>query len=80
MPSEFLLSTHLPTSEGWELTVSLWLVATGLEPIREDLTRFETLCLNHSATPPLKRGKACGKLQIRADSLKELDKQGKRWV
>ena len=28
LPSELLLSTHLPTSEGWtaELTVGLWLV------------------------------------------------------
>ena len=37
LPSESLLSTHLPTSEGWtaELTVGLWLVVptTGFEPI-----------------------------------------------
>ena len=54
--SELLLSTHLPTSEGWtaELTVGLWLVAptVGREPRTEDLTRFATLRLNHSATPP----------------------------
>ena len=54
VPSELLLSTHLPTSEGWtaELTVGLWLVVptTGFEPTRGDLTRFETLRLNHSAT------------------------------
>ena len=34
-PSELLLSTHLPTSEGWtaELTVGLWLVVltTGIQ-------------------------------------------------
>ena len=40
-PSELLLSTHLPTSEGWtaELTVGLWLVVptTGFEPTRVDL-------------------------------------------
>ena len=34
--SELILSTHLPTSEGWtaELTVGLWLMvpATGFEP------------------------------------------------
>ena len=55
--SEFLLSTHLPTSEGWtaELTVGLWLVVptTGFEPMRVYLTRFETRCLNQSATPPI---------------------------
>ena len=49
--SELLLSTHLPTSEGWtaELIVGLWLVAptTGLKPTRADFTRFETQCLNH---------------------------------
>ena len=36
VPSELLLSTHLPTSEGWtaELTVGLWPVAlmTGFKP------------------------------------------------
>ena len=41
LPSESLLSTHLPTSEGWtaELTVGLWLVVptTGFEPTRVDL-------------------------------------------
>ena len=51
VPSELLLSTHLPTSEGWtaELIVGLWLVAptTGLEPTRADFTRFETQRLNH---------------------------------
>ena len=35
VPSELLLSTHLPTTEGWtaELTVGLWLVVptVGLE-------------------------------------------------
>ena len=54
--SEFLLSTHLSTSEGWtaELTVVLWFAipTTGFEPTQADLTRFETLCLNHSATRP----------------------------
>ena len=39
--SELLLSTHLPTSEGWtaELTVGLWLVVpmTGFEPMLVDL-------------------------------------------
>ena len=32
VPSELLLSTHLPTSEGWtaELTVDCWLVVSGL--------------------------------------------------
>ena len=57
VPSELLLSTHLPTSEGWttELTVGLRLVVptTGFEPKRVDLARFETMRLNHSATPPL---------------------------
>ena len=56
VPSELLLSTHLPTSEGWtaELTVGLWLVVPkkGFEPTRVDLACFETLHLNHSATPP----------------------------
>ena len=37
VPSELLLSTHLPTSEGWtaELAVGLWLVVptTGFEPV-----------------------------------------------
>ena len=55
MPSELPSSTHLPTSEGWkaELAVGLWLVVptTGLEPTRVDSTKFETLRLNHSATP-----------------------------
>ena len=41
VPSELLLSTHLPTSEGWtaELTVGLWLVVptTGFES-----TKFAT--------------------------------------
>ena len=41
VPSELLLSTRLPTSEGWaaELTVCLWLVipTTGFEPTRVDL-------------------------------------------
>ena len=41
VPSELLLSIHLPTSEGWtaELTVGLWLVVptTGFEPTRVDL-------------------------------------------
>ena len=47
VPSELLLSTHLPTLEGWraELTVGLWLMipTTGFEPTRVDLARFETL-------------------------------------
>ena len=55
VPSELLLNTHLLTSEGWtaELTVDLWFVipTTGFEPTQGDLTRFETLRLNHSATP-----------------------------
>ena len=55
--SELLLSTHLPTSEGWtaELTVGLWLVVptVGLEPSTEDLTRFATPGFNPSTTPPL---------------------------
>ena len=41
VPSELLLGTHLPTSEGWtaELTVGLRLAAltTGFEPMRVDL-------------------------------------------
>ena len=41
VPSELLLSTHLPTLEGWtaELAVRLWLVVptTGFEPTRVDL-------------------------------------------
>ena len=45
VPSELLLSTHLPTSEGWtaELTVGMGFVVprTGFEPTREDLTGFE---------------------------------------
>ena len=53
VPLELLLSTHFPTSEGWtaELTIGLWFVVptTGFEPTRVDLTRFETLWLNHSA-------------------------------
>ena len=40
LPSESLLSTHLPTSEGWtaELTVGLWLVVptAGFDPTRVD--------------------------------------------
>ena len=55
VPSELLLSTHLQTSEGWttELTVGLWLVVptTGFEPTRVHLVWFETLLINHSATP-----------------------------
>ena len=39
VPSELLLSIHLPTSEGWtaELTVGFWLVVRtkGLEHTRE---------------------------------------------
>ena len=37
-----------------ELIVGLWLVVptTGFEPTRADLTRFESLRLNYSATPP----------------------------
>ena len=58
VPSELLLSTHLPTSEGWtaELTVGLWLVVstTGFEPTRVGLTRFETLHRNHSAATRMK--------------------------
>ena len=42
VPSELLLSTHLPTSEGWtaELTVGLWevVLTTGFEPTRVDPT------------------------------------------
>ena len=56
MPSELPLSTHLPTSEGWtaEVVSGLWLAesATALEPTRVKPTRFETLRLMHSATPP----------------------------
>ena len=41
LPSELLLSTHLPTSERWtaELTVGLYVVVptTGFEPARVDL-------------------------------------------
>ena len=52
LPSELLLSAHLPTSEGWtaELTVGLWFVipTAGFEHTQGDLTRFETLRLNHS--------------------------------
>ena len=59
LPSELLLSTHLLTSEGLtaELTVGLWLVVptTGFEPTRVGLAWFETLRLNHSATPPFTR-------------------------
>ena len=48
-PSELLLNTHLPTSEGWiaELTVGLWLVVpmTGFEPTRVDLAWFEHCAL-----------------------------------
>ena len=44
VPSELLLSTHLPTSEGWtaELTVGLCLVVsmTGFEPTQVHLARF----------------------------------------
>ena len=51
--SELLLSTHLPT-EGWtaKLTVGLLQVVptVGLQQRTEDLTRFATLRLNHSAT------------------------------
>ena len=58
VPSELLLSTHSPTSEGWtaELAVGLSLVVptTRFEPTGVDLTRFETLRLNHSATPQLR--------------------------
>ena len=53
VPSELLLSAHSPTPEGWtaELTVgsSLVVPTTGFEPTRVDLTRFETLRLNHSS-------------------------------
>ena len=56
MPSDLLLSTHLPTSEGWtaELAVGLRLVVprTGLEPTRVNPTRFEALRLNDSASTP----------------------------
>ena len=56
VPSELLLSTHLPISEGWaaEFIVGLWFVipTTGFEPTQGDLTELETLRLNHSATPP----------------------------
>ena len=56
VPSELLLSTHSPTLEGLtaELTFGLWLVAPkmGFEPTGADLTRFETLRLNHLATLP----------------------------
>ena len=54
--SELLLSTHLPTSEGWtaEFAVRLWLVfpTTGFEPMRVDLARCEKFRLNEAATPP----------------------------
>ena len=40
VPSELLLSTHLPTSEGWSagFAVGLWSVVPtmGFEPTRED--------------------------------------------
>ena len=56
VPSELLLSTHLPTSEGWtaELTVGLWFVipTPGFEPTQGDLTRFGALRLKHSTTLP----------------------------
>ena len=41
VPSELLLSTHLPTLEGWtaDLTAGLWLVVptTAFEPTQVDL-------------------------------------------
>ena len=59
VPSELLLSTHLPTSEGCtaELTADLRSVAltVELEPRREDPARFEVLRRSPSATPPLRR-------------------------
>ena len=57
VPSELSPNTHLPTSEEWtaKLTVGLWLVVPtiGFEHTRVDPTRFETLRLNHLATPPI---------------------------
>ena len=57
VPSELLLSTHLMISEGWtaEFTDGFRLVVLtmGFEPMRVDHTRFKTLGLNHSATPPM---------------------------
>ena len=54
VPSELLLSTHLLNKGGWtgKLTVGLWLLfpRMGLKSMQVDLTRFETLRLNHSAT------------------------------
>ena len=56
MPSDLPLGSHLPTPEGWtaELAASLWFVvlAMGFEPTRVEPTRFQTLRLNHTATPP----------------------------
>ena len=55
--SELLLSIHLPTLEGWTsgLTVGLWLVVPkmGFKLTQVELTIFEILGLDHSATPPL---------------------------
>ena len=53
MPSELVLSTHLPTLEGWtaDLAVGLWLVVptAGFEPTRVDLTRTREISKNHIA-------------------------------
>ena len=57
VPSELPPSTHLPTSEGWAAELAdglrLEVPTIGFEPTRVDPTRFETLRLNHSATPPV---------------------------
>ena len=41
VPSELLLSTHLPTSEGWtaELAAGLWLVSGSNDGIRTHASR-----------------------------------------
>ena len=75
VPSELLLSTHLPTLRGWtaELTVGLWLVVptTGFEPKQLDLTRFETLRLDHLATPAGKEESE--RLRGEGDQIKFID-------
>ena len=54
VPSEFLLSTHLPASEGWtaELTVGLWSVVpmTGIRTHASRPSMIRTGRLSHSAT------------------------------
>ena len=57
MPSELPPSSHIPTSEEWtaELAAGLCFAvsATGFETMWVDPTGFETLRLNHLATPPV---------------------------